>query len=438
MNEIHEFDPILKRILPNRKPCPGVNYIPSQFILSFEREKKHYIYNTLTKQFLEAELPSSAKAGEGYDFLIENMFLVPEDRDECTYYESISSLVRSCFKKTGIQEYIIMPTLACNARCVYCYEAGMDPVTMSPETIQQTIQFIRNNHDGKPVHLRWFGGEPLLRPEIIDQVCIGLKQAGIDYKSAMTSNASLITSEIVKKMTGLWKLRKIQVSMDGSEQEYIRRKQYPVYHDEYYTVVRNINLLVKAGIRVSIRCNVDEDNCDSLPAFVDDLKEAIRDKEKVTLYCCPLNNVRRSQQCYSVWQTIIEEIKPQIRHAGFRTSTLSGMGSRFRASHCMADNNGIVIAPDGSLFPCEHCPPKARCGDVLHGITDEKARQSFCSIGPTREKCRKCVFLPACTSFSNCPVQDVNCKEIRQMAQMEILYSMLQKQEESPDDASVC
>ena len=167
-----------------------------------------------------------------------------------------------------------MPTLACNARCVYCYEAGMDPVTMSPETIQQTIQFIRYNHDGKPVHLRWFGGEPLLRPEIIDQICIGLKQAGIDYKSAMTSNASLITSEIVKKMTGLWKLRKIQVSMDGSEQEYIRRKQYPVYHDEYYTVVRNINLLVKAGIRVSIRCNVDEDHCDSLPAFGDDLKEA--------------------------------------------------------------------------------------------------------------------------------------------------------------------
>ena len=147
----------------------------------------------------------------------------------------------------------------------------------------------------------------------------------MDYESGMITNASLLTPEILQKMKGLWKLKTLQLSMDGAEQDYIRRKQYTIYHDEYHTVMNNINLLADADIEVTIRCNVDEENWAGIPDFLNDLKTAVYRKEKLKLYFCPLNCVRSSEQC-------------------------------------------------GSLYPCEYCPPQACYGDIFQGVTDEKAR----------------------------------------------------------------
>ena len=99
------------------------------------------------------------------------------------------------------------------------------------------------------------------------------------------------------------------------------------------------------------------------------------------------------------------------------------------------------IAPDGSLYPCEHCPPEARYGDISHGVTDEAARKAFCSVGKTREKCRNCVFLPECTSFSNCPIQDTHCKVVRRMVEMVMLNGLLERKtdpEETAAQGSIC
>ena len=52
--------------------------------------------------------------------------------------------------------------------------------------------------------------------------------------------------------------------------------------------------------------------------------------------------------------------------------------------------HGSALCMDGSLYPCEHCPPESRFGDIWHGTTDEAARKAFCRVDQTREKCRAC------------------------------------------------
>ena len=55
----------------------------------------------------------------------------------------------------------ILTTTGCNARCYYCYEKGIKPQAMDIETAEKVVMFIKDNYHNKPVHLSWFGGEPL-------------------------------------------------------------------------------------------------------------------------------------------------------------------------------------------------------------------------------------------------------------------------------------
>ena len=425
---IQKPDQTLALLLPPATPQPGLRYVPSQFAFPFEHGEKPYVFNTLTKALLAGSLPASAEAGTGYDDLIAGLFLVPEGKDECARYHAVSALMRAYRHKKGYRGYTVLPTFACNARCVYCYQEGMQPVTMTPETAEQVVRFMIDTHEGKNVRIAWFGGEPLLCPDTIDRICDRLREAGLTYSSSMITNASLITPEIIEKMKGLWRINRIQVSMDGAEEDYIRRKRYRTYHDEYHRVLQAVNLLAEADIPVNVRCNVDEDNWAGIPRFLEDLSAAVIRREKVSVYFSPLYHVRVGQDDLSMWEKILDA-RTLIRDAGFRVSGFMQMKKRFRTNFCMADGSGVVISPDGSLYPCEHCPPESRYGDVWNGTTDEAARARFRRSDVTRDKCRDCPFLPECTGFVSCPNQDTHCRELRAMMALDTLHRLLNKKE---------
>ena len=430
MKEIRQADVLLRKLLPKQKLDSDICYVPSQFALSTEHTGVTYTINLLTKQCIEGELPAQCMAGEGYDDLIESYFLVPEGKDECKFYESIIALMRAYNTKRGHPGYTILPTLGCNARCAYCYEEGMKQVTMTPEIVERTIRYVIETHEEETVYLSWFGGEPLMCPHIIDRICEGMREAGLAYRSSMTSNASLVTPEMIEKMTGLWNLNKIQVSMDGDEKAYFQRKAYRDDRDYYHIVIENINLMAEAGINVLIRCNVDPQNLEGIPAFLDDLRTGIPEKKKVSLYFALLNDARMGDDDLKTWQKLYS-IKPLIEEAGF--SLGSNIGDKIRLSHCMADGNSVVICPDGSLYSCEHCPPAARFGDVFRGVTDEGAKAAFCRMDQTREMCRQCPFLPECTSFATCPIHDTHCREIMELKIPFYLETLLKRFSESGD-----
>ncbi len=428
MNEVRKPDAALSKLLPSVQPRVGVTYIPSQFALPFAQGGKSYVFHNLTKQCVEGALPASAKAGEGFDELIAARFLVPEDQDECAFYQQISALMRAYSRKKGIPGYTVLPTFGCNARCVYCYEEGVKQAAMTPETAEQVIRFILDTREGDKVKLAWFGGEPLLGVEIIDCICEGLREAGLEYTSSMTSNGSLITPEIVQKMAGEWKLRSIQISMDGAERDYISRKRYCAGGGHYHRVMEAVSRMSAAGVAVTIRCNVDEENWERIPQYLDDLKAGVARKEKVDVYFCPLNAVRLGEEDVPMWEKI-RDARRYIEEAGFRAASFLSLSLRFRTNHCMADGGCVIITPDGSLYPCEHCPPGSRFGDIWHGVTDEAARREFCRVDRIREKCRTCPFLPDCTGFAACPVKDTHCREVRELMAMDALKRMVEEKD---------
>lgn len=425
MIEIQKPNPVPKMLMSPVRALPGIRYVPSLYAQPFEHEGKKYVFHNMTKQCIEGVLPDSACAGERFDELIEARFLVPEDLDECAYYLHVAALVRAASRKKFINVYTILPTLGCNARCTYCYEEGLPQSAMAPETADQVIRFILDTHTRPEVRLAWFGGEPLLGERIIDRICEGLREVGLGYSSGMISNGSLITPAILKKMTGDWKLKEIQVSMDGAEPDYIARKRYIVDHDYYRRVMESVGLLSETGIAVTVSCNVDEENWAGIPQFLADLSQAVPDKKNVNVCLSPLFAVRHGEHGVSMWKKILDA-RTLIEAAGFPYASAVRDVFNFRACRCKAAAGNPVIWPDGSLYTCAAMAPKGRYGDIWHGVTDEAVRKEYTRLDRIREKCRACPYLPNCGSYEHCPIEFAHCREVHELLMQEALTTMME------------
>ena len=151
--------------------------------------------NTLTGELvlLSAEerawmdsLPAAAAPDSAE--LICGRFVVPEGCDEAKAADQLRGLLikRQAAKKT-FTSCNILPTTFCNAHCFYCYESGIRHAHMSEDTAEQLVRMIADHYDGRQVALLWFGGEPLLGMDRIDQICARLQELGIHFRSQWSS-----------------------------------------------------------------------------------------------------------------------------------------------------------------------------------------------------------------------------------------------------------
>lgn len=132
------------------------------------------IYNTFTDAVIILNKCEYDKFIQFYEFneddadintWINQGLIIPNTLDETAMVNY--NRARDTFtQKTAT--YRILTTTCCNARCFYCYEDGIQPITMTIDIANRVADFIINkSRDKKRIALNWFGGEPLLNPDII-------------------------------------------------------------------------------------------------------------------------------------------------------------------------------------------------------------------------------------------------------------------------------
>ena len=428
MEEIFSPNRIVAHILGKQPLSDEPFWHWSVYIFPVEDGHAVYFYSTLTKQCVSLPFADGKALWEQKRFsradilqcpdlvyLAENRMLVPEDKDETKLYEGLVRILRLRTTHRQFSSYTIMTTSACNARCFYCVEEGWHAQTMSEDTVEQTIAFILRTRDpSRRTHLSWFGGEPLLASHVIERISAALTQQQIDFDASMVSNGILIQDDLLQKMLGPWRVRRIQITLDGDEKEYHARKQYLApYPSAYQTILGIIRKLSETPIQTILRCNVDHNNVDTLGTLIDDLAAAVPNKKHVYPYFTPLFAERSSQGHAELFRRCMEA-KELARQRGFSYAPHSPL-HKMRYSLCRAENpfGCTMIAPDGLLYNCDFFQPGTASGNVREGITRPDYLQSFALPEPAAARCRDCTFLPHCTTFSRCPYKLAQCKEAR-------------------------
>ena len=417
-------DPRVRVLLGDQaKPEQTQRLRPCVYTAFHYTDGRYLIFHTLTRQVLllaptriDALMPGASLTTEQLsDPLLEELFkeyfLVPEDFDELALYRDVKDILRLKEElPEGIRSYVILPTTACNARCFYCFEQGMRYSNMTEETVQNTIRYIlAHAPENRKIHINWFGGEPLMGEKVIDRISAVLQEAGIELHADMISNGSLFTPELIEKAVRDWKLAEVQITLDGLEAEYSRRKRYvSAVKDPFHTVIGNIHQLLSAGIEVKIRLNLDLANVGELFRCVDYLAEEFPEKEereKLRVYCHSLFGTDcGAEETDADLEPWVDQVNDYIIRSGFPGGG-EPLDLALKSTYCMADRaeHAALIDAEGRLFACDAMPEPLRYGDVNHGVTETERYRCLLEERELPAECLRCALLPECTDFRRCP-----------------------------------
>ena len=423
MKTIVEPKESITKLLGKQQHKDTDTYRLMRYVMRVDHEDNILLYNVVTSQLVvldkeEKKLLNNLPARYIPEMkqLIDNHYLVSESFDEHQQVVNMRFIFRKLEEtkvSKDITKYTILPTTACNARCYYCFEQGVKTTKMSKETADSVIEFIASHSgDKKFVRITWFGGEPTVASDRIDQITEGLKLRGIKYLSQMTTNGYLFDEELVQKAKDLWNLEYLQICFDGTEERHNATKSFVNVHDNpYQRILRNIGLLLDSGIRVGMRMNFDKGNYQDFGELVKEARNRFGDNPRLSVYAFPVIGEYADKEGHVLHGSEewfidkIVELNNISREAGLYHSVKQL--PRFRYHCCDAENDSaITITPDGTLVRCcERFDNAETTGTVRDGITDVDLVDAW-KKSADHEKCRECVFFPDCYRIEKCPAKD--------------------------------
>ncbi len=378
-----------------------------------EKEKKGLVYNTLYKTLVCIDdevrnLISSNRIedidNDVLDVLKDGGIVVDDDLDEVDMLKIRFN--RGKYNAASIG-FTIIPTFACNLACTYCYEGHGDILrdTMNDETIRRTIEFIKKNSMGRrALNINFYGGEPLLIPDIVFRILEELKHFAdnhnIQFSTSFTSNGTLFTEEILEKLKEY--SFDVQITLSGPREVHNAMRMDKKGNGTYERIMDVIKLLKTNKIPLYILVNVDQGNYNTMEALLEDLKE--RGYGGLTLSFFPIRDV-----CYGEIEREIKEIDAvpltllsrKACDMGFESNPLFVYNY---ADRCFSRSDShLVLDPLGNIFKCSSA--------VYHkehriGTIDESGNlanmnyEAYCAWtlrDPMLfKKCTACKLVPLC------------------------------------------
>jgi uncharacterized protein len=356
-------------------------------------------------------------------FLAQRGFLVPENTDEVLEWDRTSSRAHS---RTDSLDLVLFPTEDCNFRCVYCY--GKFPAgVMAPSIragIRKTVEARLDRLTR--LHIGWFGGEPLLGWEVIEELGPFFAEraaaAGIAFSAHITTNGYLLTPDVSRKMLD-WRILDYQVTLDGPPETHDQSRPLRDGGPTFERILGNLAAMAQYGdsFSVRLRVNFDQQNVALLEPLMVLIRERLRGDPRFQIafqavgkWGGPNDDALRviAKPQVAAHQRVL---RGQARSACVPYESATRLASP--ASICYAANpTSFRVGVDGRVMKCGNLAPSAL--DVVGRVTEsnglelDEARHRAWAYPYYQDdaECRECFYLPVCQGGIRCPIARIQGK----------------------------
>lgn len=190
---------------------------------------------------------------------------------------------------------ILFPTEACNFRCIYCYEKYKYG-KMEQDVVAGLKRFLSYRMAGLDyLMLSWFGGEPLLAQDVIEDISTHVKSLINNsskkvYAADMTTNGYLLSLPVFKKMIGFG-IRHYQITFDGPPDIHNKKRLSADKSETFGKIWENIERAksMKEKFAITVRLHIDTESYPYIFSFIDRYAKTFKDDERYELFFRPIS-----------------------------------------------------------------------------------------------------------------------------------------------------
>ena len=376
-------------------------------------------------------------------------------------------------------------TEKCNLRCEYCiynetYTGNRNFASgeMNTETVTAAIDML-SKHSGEEVSLTFYGGEPLLRFDLI-KYAVEYAQKLMPEKKisfSITTNLTLMTKEIAEFVAAIDRFS-IVCSIDGPEHIHDQYRKYPNGNGSFHDAMRGLKYLVEAIEHDQLTAKlyfsmvlaspytsekisdiqVFFDSLDWLPSDItksisyttpgsEKVHYEMADSDEVTFKPNPLLEWIESDKIKSAdtqelfTKRFSDDILLTIHKRAYYDEPIQPRGFN---GCCVPGVERIYVCSNGDLLPCERIGTCPTIGNVFSGHDIQRIRDLYineyeeksiheCSECWAYKICRVC-YSRICTKDSiDMNLKNRECRVARDSALKALIYyhSVLESDPES-------
>lgn len=288
----------------------------------------------------------------------DNALLVSADDDEQSLWRA--SLLDKRNNQAHTFTLYFLPTMECQSECGYCFEGGVDRMRGMTEDIRsKSLQWIADYLDAHPeittFRLVFFGGEPLLRSDIVQWAVNELHSLslvrGLTFWCEVITNGELLTEDVAH-MLSQHEWRRVQITLDGPRDVHNRRRHGKKNRPTFDAIMQNVRMLLATSYiqTVDLRLTLDADNGESVPDLIEELAQiGAQDRVSLTLGLTTptMLNPHREDGEQRI-ATLALQAWAKARACGFKIPDEFIVGP-----WCIAiSKHSVVLLPDGAMQKC--------------------------------------------------------------------------------------
>lgn len=265
-------------------------------------------------------------------------------------------------------------TNACNMYCDHCYREAGCKAEEELSTSEAKTMLEQIARAGFKIMI-FSGGEPLLRPDILELVAYATK---LGLRPVFGTNGTLITLDMAHKLKEAGAMG-MGISLDSMDAK--KHNEFRKFPNAWEGAVQGMKNCREAGLPFQIHTTVMDWNSHELEAMTDFAVE-LGAVAHHFFFLVPTGRAKtieaeslRAEQYEAVLTRIMKkqqevdiELKPTCAPQFMRIAAQMGVKTRFRRG-CLAGTAYCIISPRGKVQPCAYL--NMELGDVRETPFDE-------------------------------------------------------------------